>query len=335
MPCKTCFRSKQDGLTLVELMVAIALGIIVLLAVTTIFANNSSTRHEIERSSRQLENGRYALQLLASDIRLAGYLGEFYSTAAPAALPANPCSTALADIQAAFQLHVQGYDNGNNSLSCLPDYKAGTDVIVVRRGATCSSANPTETGCGAMVAGAPYLQVSGCRSQGGALQLPPGCPSDPAGYVLDTDTANFTLHRVGSSSLASVRRFLTHIYYVANNNVAGDGIPTLKRWELSGANNPVPLVEGIESIQFEYGIDSDGNGTPNSYGLPATVADWYNVVTVGINVLSRNETPSAGYKDTKTYMLGTTSVTAFNDAYRRHVFSTTVVLENPVGRRLP
>lgn len=316
--------NKQDGLTLIELMVAVTLGMLLLLGLATIFERNSSARNELERSSRQLENGRYALQLLSSDIRLAGYLGEFYATASPAAVPANPCSTVLTDLQTAYPLHVQGYNDGSGSLSCISDYKGG-DVIVVRRASTCSSANPADANCEAITATHPYFQASGC-----------GTDTVPA-FRLDTNTANLNLRKIGCSNAASQRRFLTHIYYVANNNVGSDGIPTLKRWELGSATNPVPLVEGIESLQFEYGIDSNDDGAPNSYSSsPATVGDWFNVVTVKIHLLARNETPSPGYVDSKFYMLGDTRLPAsgtFGDAYRRHAYSTTVILDNPAGRR--
>lgn len=315
---------KQYGLTLVELMIAVTLGLILLLGLATIYERNSVTRNELERSSRQLENGRYALQLLSSDIKLAGYLGEFYATTAPASLPANPCSNTLADLQSAFPLHVQGYDNGSGSLPCISDYKGG-DVIVVRRVSTCSAANPADTGCEAITSGLPYFQVSGCSTD-----------ATPT-FRLDTNIDNLILKKIGCTNTASQRRLLTHIYYVANNNLGSDGIPTLKRWELGSASNPVPLVEGIENLQFEYGIDSDGDGAPNSYSSsPATVGNWFNVVAVKIHLLSRNETQSLGYVDNKFYMLGDTRIPAsdtFGDAYRRHAYSTTIVLENPAGRR--
>lgn len=311
----------QKGLTLVELMVAITIGMIILLAMSIIYSNNSATRYEIERNSRQLENGRYALQVLTDDIRLAGFLGEYYTTTPPASLPANPCSTALADIQASFALHLQGYDDDNGGLACLSDYKADSDVIVVRRAATCTSANPAAAGCDAVSAGLPYIQVSGCST-------------DASAFGLAVDTTTLTLTKIDCTTVASQRRFLTHIYYIANNNLPGDGIPTLKRWELGGTNNPVPLVAGIENLQFEYGVDSDNNGAPNSYTSdPASVGNWYNVTTVAISLLSRNDSISPGYTDSKTYKLLNHPDLTFGDAYKRHVYSSTVILDNPAGRR--
>lgn len=312
---------RQAGLSLVELMIAITLGFVVLLALTTLFANNSRTRAEIERSGRQLENGRYAMQLLSADIRNAGYLGEYYNTSAPGALP-DPCATDASSLTTAATLHVQGYDNGYGGLSCLSDVKSGTDVIVVRRASSCSSANPQDSDCDAVVAGLPYLQSSGCST-------------DASSFRIDTSTSgNLTLKKIGCTNTASLRRFRTHIYYIANNNIGSDGIPTLWRAELgAGSFSRVPLVEGIENMQLQYGVDNNSDGIPDAYTTsPASVSDWYNVMTVNISLLSRNETTSLGYTDNKTYTLAGTTVTP-GGSYRRHVYSATVSLVNPIGRR--
>src|SRR5712691_6457768 len=86
---------RAAGLSLVELLVSIALGLMVLAGVIVVFANSSAARNELERSSRQIENGRYALELLSSDLRMAGFYGELGVglLPVPAAMP-DPCSTA-------------------------------------------------------------------------------------------------------------------------------------------------------------------------------------------------------------------------------------------------
>jgi type IV pilus assembly protein PilW len=59
-----------------------------------------------------------------------------------------------------------------------------------------------------------------------------------------------------------------------------------------------------------------------------------NLTAVRFYVLARGREPSQGHTDTKTYQLGSTAVPAFNDAFQRHVFMTTVRLPNISGRRL-
>src|SRR3546814_6299080 len=87
------------------------------------------------------------------------------------------------------------------------------------------------------------------------------CSSD----LLDTTATNLNRTKRDCSTAASKRRFLVHIYFLANNDKPGDGIHTLKRAELGAAGfTIVPLVEGIDALQFEFGIDTNGDGNPDA-----------------------------------------------------------------------
>ncbi len=330
---------RQAGLSLVELMVSITIGLMIMAGVLFVFANSSKTRTEMEKTARQIESGSYAMQLLRQDVGLAGYFGELPRTpAGPASLP-DPCATDLTSLQGAMGVHLQGYDNGSTIPSCLSDVKAGTDILVVRRAASCSSANPLDANCDAPVAGAWYLQVSGCS--GDPAPTAPSVQTIQPYLLLSDDTSSLTLKKIGCTAAARVVRYRTHIYFIANNNVSGDGIPTLKRWELG--TGIVPLVEGIENLQVEYGIDAQPaqpDGVPESFNAaPPGVTDWANVMAVDLHVLARNSTVSGGYQDTRTYSLGrnadgsANTAGPFNDAYKRHVFASMVRLANPAGRR--
>lgn len=345
----------QRGFTIAELMIAVALGLLILAGMTTLFVNNSKAQTEIEKANRQVENGRYAISLLAGDLRNAGFYGEFDPTelATPAALP-DPCAVAVADLKAALPLHVQGYDN-ISTLGCLTDVRAGTDVLVLRHAGTCIVGAPN---CDPASAGGPFFQASLCSNPS---ELDSGDPADH--YALDTDPAALTRHKrdcdqsAGSGTLAAIRKYETHIYFVANNDNAGDGIPTLKRAELGNSGGVValtvvPMVEGIDNLQFEYGIDTNGDGVPDLYAAnPATAngcaaadcaADnWRNVVTVKLNVLARNTEATFGFTDTKSFVLGNdasgnpNTVAAAGDHFKRHAFQAMVNLPNPSGRKIP
>jgi len=65
-------RTKR-GFSLVELMVALTIASLLLLGLATLFVNNSKARSELDKSSRQIENGRYAMQVLFDELRHAGY----------------------------------------------------------------------------------------------------------------------------------------------------------------------------------------------------------------------------------------------------------------------
>jgi type IV pilus assembly protein PilW len=345
------------GYTLIELMVSMAIGLIVLAALVTLFAGNSRQRAEIERANQQTENGRYALQLLSEDLRDAGYLGSFNpgtvagpnsQLVVPAALP-DPCLTDVPTLNSGISLAVQGYDNGAIVPGCLADVRAGTDILVVRRASTCAVGT---AGCDAQVAGDVYLQASGCNTE-----LTAGTY-----YVLDSSVPNLNLHRKDCVTAALIYQYRTHIYFIANNdklNPVPDGIPTLKRAELgNGTFNIVPLVEGIENLQLDYGLDTSVPTTgspavytadPNSYngcapggpGPTTCVSYWRNTVAVQVNLLARGQTPTQGYTDTKSYTLGLTAAGGaniagpFNDGYKRHTYSIVARLNNPAGRNSP
>jgi type IV pilus assembly protein PilW len=65
-------RRLQAGLSLVELMVSVTLGLMILSGVLVVFVNTSAARNEVERTTRQIENGRYASELLSEDFSSPG-----------------------------------------------------------------------------------------------------------------------------------------------------------------------------------------------------------------------------------------------------------------------
>jgi type IV pilus assembly protein PilW len=338
----TSSRSEHSGgFTLVELMVALAIASILLLALATMFINTSISRGELDKSSRQIESGRYAMQVLGDEIRHAGYYGVFAT--APTlpisitSLP-NPCLFDLTTVQQSIGLPLQGYAGASTSpITCLgtvAGYKASSGVIVVRRvDTTIAASAPTS----------PYFNIQTS-----------GCAGDSIAYVLDSyaNAGNFTLHSnaspgclpLVSAPTAKITPLYIRIFYVSTcsgtdcSASGADTVPTLKRIDITadGVGAPVAIVDGIEDIQFEYGIDSVGNdGTPDSYTGSPAFADWSNAMAVRVYMLARNVDSTSGYSDTKTYKLGSRTYTPSGTdvSYRRHAYSALVRLNNPSGRR--
>jgi type IV pilus assembly protein PilW len=340
-------RRSMAGVSIVELMIAMVLGLLILAGLASLFAGSSAARSEMERSSRQIENGRFAMELLGEDLRMAGFYGEFSvaTLGVPAALP-DACSTNVADWQAAMPLSIQGYDNGADFPPlCLPsNVKTGTDMLVVRRAANCEAGT---AGCEPLVGNAPYIQVSKCGEG-----TPPQSVATPYKMGLQGSTV-FDLNTRNCAALAGLRRYHSRIYYISNDNGDGASIPTLKRLELVGTRwVETPLVEGIEDLNIEYGIDwapAVPDGAPDSYTADPTnftaagctacnaVNNWANVVTARVNLLARNIDPSPNYVDTKRYMLGRDAggaeiVVSPGGPYRRHAYTGVVRVVN-VGQR--
>lgn len=318
----------QKGLSIVELMIGLTIGILMLAALTALLVNNTNSRAELDKTMQQIENGRYAMQLVGTELRHAGYYGEGMSVGnAPTALP-DPCLTALGDLKAALPVAIQGYSQPAVSpLTCLDsaNFKSGTDILVVRRAQTASvpaaSLDPASV----------YLQSLGTQFK----------------MDVGSNDTNFSLLDK-SGATAPIHPYTVQIYFVspcarpaAGVNCTGsadDGgfpRPTLKRLELTaGGWATTTLVEGIDHLALEYGIDNDNDGAPNVFtSAPGTVHNWANVVTVRMHMLARNTRESPEHKDEKTYNLGTVVIGPLNDRYRRHAYSEMVRLMNVSGRR--
>lgn len=342
---------RGQGLSLIELMIAIALGMVVVGALLALFLNVTRTNNEMAKMNRQIENGRFAIQLLQSDLVHAGFWGDFIpqfedrGVAVPGDVPKaipDPCK-APADWNADDRSNLIGIPVQADAGSCaaVASQAAGTDVLVVRH------AEPT-VGSAACGAGEVCFQASQC-----GLEI---TATPPQKYVFGT--TGHTLHKkdcvgtgsppvmpVTAGSTALMRKLISNIYYVRDDF-------TLMRSEyLNGAHQAAqPLIEGIQGFRVEYGIDNvgkngaavsytgavnRGDGVPDTYVscAPCTFDQLTNVVTARIHVLARSAEATPGYTDTKTYTLGNSVMGPFDDGFKRHVFTTTIRLVNPAGRR--
>ena len=315
------------GFSLIELLISLTLGLALLGGVVAIVGNTSRSHTELERNSRQVESGRYALQTLGDDIRHAGFFDQFYNYTPPGTLPlpctAGTSATVLAQLKTDMGLPIQGAAGASTApapftTTCLPNYKPNTDVIAIRRLST------VVTPPGAMVANQIYVQAHW----------------DAVKFDLGSNTGSFTFKKKDNVTPSDLREYLVRVYYISTCSKCSetkDEIPTLYRAELrAGTWNFLPIAEGIENMQLRYGLDADANGRPDDTGLvaaPASVTDWSNAMTVEVNLLARNLEPSPKYVNNKTYILGDVSVAAPGDAYRRRNFTSTVIAANPAALR--
>lgn len=336
------------GLSLVELLVAVALGMFILLAMIVLYGNVSRSNNEMTKTNQLIENGRFAMQLLQEDVQHAGFWGPL-DALTPTAVP-DPCLSYGAWPTGAprdayvinlLSVPVQGYSDGSIYATCgasLASVLPKSDVLIVRHAATCV----VGAGCEGAGDTGPHIQVSGCLTD----------PTQPA-YVVETtadmDARTPRIRTKGCVNEVPRRKVVTNIYYLANG---ATGIPTLMRMSYANGSFAAPqaLVEGIEAFKVEYGIDTLGSnglaitatnpadGNADVYqsctaGTPCGVNELTNVVSVKLHLLSRNLETTPGYTDDKAYAVGPLNIAAPNDSYKRHVFSTTVRLVNPSSRR--
>jgi len=344
-------KQMQCGFSLVEMMIAMTIGLMICAGLVTIFANTSNTQQELRRAAQQIENGRYAMDVLSQDFQVTGYFGSFRKIVAPATAP-DPCSLLLTDIQGSINLPVQAYNapsltaTASLPASCatyLPasNLQPGSDVVVIRRSDTQYVAKNAATTSGMVYSQANPSMIDVHVSNGATFDCTNRADGAAATVTRRLQTPNSTDICNGTASPAGyIRQLHVHIYFIAPCNIpstgslcdlAADGgkpIPTLKRLELTASAGAatfktVNIAEGIEFMKLAYGIDdtptavnSDtglvGDGSPDRYSLAPSLSDMSNIVTARIDMLVRNPEPSASFIDTKTYALGVDPVVNTN-----------------------
>ena len=338
------------GATVVEVMIGMALGMIVVAALGAVFASSINTRNEIERAGQQIESGRYALELLRDEIHQAGHFNGYTAGARQVVAACIPrAGVPLSAVNLGWQtspvqapLAIYGYAGADlpASETCLSNQKPNTDALILRR--VESSTITVAEATAATHANDYFMQTSACANSSVDTAGQPFVIASGGGSA----TASFTLHEKDCATSAPLRRLVIRAYYVGKCGVcsgSGDGIPSLRMAELSGAvATSVSLVEGIESMRVEYSLDSDHDGQIDAVrrcksGIdPCTAADWASVVAVQVRLLARNLSPSAGYRDTKTYDMGLAgTIPAPNDAYKRHLYGAQILAFNLAGLHEP
>lgn len=329
--------ARQRGMTLVEVMVAMTIGIILLLALGGLFANSTRVFKVNDEFSRMQENGAYALNTIGADLRMAGFYGHMATNdlTIPVAIAiTNDCGTnwAINFAQALGTDTLAG-------MSCInsANFLTGSFILVVR-GATGIAVLPA-----ALNAGTLYVQ------------------SDPSGGILfrgdqyaGLGTPPKRLFLGGTE--APIYPYLARAYYLRPCSrptgtggaclASDDGnqpIPTLVRQELAGTTmSEVAIAEGIEAVRILYGLGTGGTGAPVTYTETPTAAQFAErVVTARISLLVRSPKPSNDYDDrSRSYDLdgdGTAEVNCQEDGlpcnYHRHVFTQSFQVRN-IAQRL-
>lgn len=117
---------KQHGLTLVELLIAMALGIFLMAGVLQVFLGSKQTFTTINAQSHMQENGRFAMDFLARTVRHGGYTTQINIDEVMD--PTLRRETFLAQGEFAEGTAVAGINNAVGE----PGVKADTDVVRVR-----------------------------------------------------------------------------------------------------------------------------------------------------------------------------------------------------------
>ncbi len=333
---------REKGLSLVELMVAVVVGVILIGGVVQIYVGSKGTYRTQDALSRLQENGRYALNLLASDIRASGFRGCL----SPKRGAEDVTIIANAPVPDIFSgsNSVNGYENTSGQ-SWTPSLPTGTsqvlddtDAITVQHGGSCgakltgnmATANANvqidaSNTCG-FAAGEAIL-ISDCEQSDlfRATNVSQGSGKITIAHANSQNTTNrlSKLYRDDSELL----KFTTSTYFIRNDTTSQ--VPSLWRLNGTGAtggNNPSPLVEGVENLQVVYGYDNGADGEPDQYIKANAVGNWEKVVSVRMTLLLRSIDPV--HITNQTYTFAAAGDKTYTDRFTHQEVQMTVDLRN-------
>ncbi|MGB0218762.1 MAG: PilW family protein [Sinimarinibacterium flocculans] len=318
-------RARSAGLSLVELMIGMALGLILVLGVTQIFISNKQG-YRVQESNAQLqENARFALEHIGRILRHADFWAGVDAAnvlvRASAATPsgASTCNSAwILDVSTGLR----GYDGGTAPpIDCIAsaNYVPNTDVVVSRY------ADPAEVLLDSQIA---TLQGSGSRAA--LLRTLPGqygilfnaFGSSPNGWSAVAGSTSSPMYRVNDTIDGYFNHVMrTDVLFLrpcstkasSNCTTSSDGgtpTPTLvvNRLTANGSSPPglveTPLVEYVEQLQLQYGIDTNADKAVDRYYSASAMplAAWSQVIMVRAGVIVRGPAVD-NFTDTDSYAL--------------------------------
>ncbi|WP_028117988.1 PilW family protein [Ferrimonas senticii] len=314
---------RQCGLTLVELLLALLIGLFVVGGSYSIFSMSASSVQSTGQYTQLQDSSRMALRMLQEDLSQAGFFADMTgidlvngsNLLAIPAVTGTDCN-GVGTNNRSFPSGVGHFRTlwaftagGSTGISCLTAISAGSDVLQIKR----------------------LL---------GPEQAPGSEQADRYYFINNLSQGRFYNGGSGTPTLAGGRvwQYQHRVYYVADDN----GVPTLYRRSLSSTDlmgSAEALVAGVEEIRYQFGIDADGDSVVDSYLTAAQVSNdiWDQVgdnriVAVRINLLLRsndsdNSMPTSG--STSYQMAGSTRMIVA-DQHRRSLLSATVMLRNPI-----
>lgn len=326
---------RQQGLSLIELMIAMTVGLVMTGAVLQVYVQSSSSYRLQDELSYIQENGRYALSEIIKELRMAGY-----SSCGGAAKIANSVENG-ADVNFASGLIGYGVDSTDNNVAAgavaVTDYPAvlanawdGTDALQIYKADPNSalhvtSHNPNSAtihikGTHEYLRDKILLMANESCDQIGIFSISgPTNAAGGAGHIVHNtgtpgDIDNCTKSLGGNftcsagtqdpkeygpgSRVMSVDGLL---YYIRNSG--SDALtPGLYKDVLGGGTEEV--VQGVENMSIAFGLDTDNDGVANQYLTARNVQEsqWGNIMSARVSLVmrSRNEVDGAFVRKTLT-----------------------------------
>lgn len=302
--------AKQQGFSLVELLITMALGLLLSVGLIDLYISNQKTYHLTQTLARMQEDARAAMQIMRRDIRMAGYVGC-----------GRLDEIVLHSVDEINKTRLVGWHDGRSTSSMrLPmtqqNLKPNSDMLLLQ------SAEPNT------------VAVTSTSNDKIQFAKKPDFETGDSLLISDCHKADIFRfnqpHFLEPYTAAEVSRWQKIIYYLAEterNNKNAKPIYALYRRDLNGpATAQSELIGGVEDLQVQYG-EATSAGSYIRYVDAEHVQDWQAVRSVKIALLLVSD--AAVHHTPQTYvLLGKT----YQAADKRHygVWQTTVMLREPM-----
>ena len=323
---------KQNGLTLIELMIAITLGSIVTILLISLFINSKQSYRTQENLSRLQENGRFAMTFISQDIRMADYWGCLAPDAATPNLDNNIDNTFFDIVEAGASGAILGTNNNADNGDLIED---GTDTITLK-GASTSSAGAVVMATMVNSNTPVTIQNTHSFSQGQPVLIS-NCTNGDLFVIINAAASATTLaHGVGASQNTDVAfrqayGTAAHVYHLnfARYTIQTSDLGEPALFRSINNNAAVELVEGVEDMQILYGEDTDvtKDGIANTYRSVNDVVNMDDVVSVRVSLVVRTLDDNVTTDNISYTIPGQATVTP-GDRRMRHVFTSTFAIRN-------
>ena len=327
---------RQRGLSLIELMVAMSIGLFLLAGAISVLAKGRDLYRTNDAAARLQETARYAMSTIEADLRMANYWGlnsradlvengPALDTANPPAvdptytLPAGLTAYAgtIDSCGAMWAIKLPAYVEGSNNAygyncAAFGTAVAGSDQLTVRRTST------TAIAAGGLAASAGQIKVQTSRVQGSLF----ADGSLPTGF---------------SAALSETRALVANGYYVSQSSDQDAATPSLRRKQLAFAGGApaiqdLEIVPGVEDLQVEFGLDLNNDQNADYFVTPgAAIPAGDAIVAVRVWLLVRAEDPEFSFTDNRSYSYSDRSGGAAytpGDNFRRVLVTKTIALRN-------
>ena len=350
-------RNKNSGVSLVELLIAMTLGLILISSMIAVFSGNKRSSELNSATADLQESARYALEQISRDARMSGFLGCLTDPGAVNVIGDTAPSTdllrtaAIGSVVVSSQVwspNIPGFTPPDTNLA-----KAGTHTLSLQYAGPDStrlaqimgsatipnpSANIITFGTAGLASGdlavisncefGELFQVSDLTNAGANQSFSHAATSN-------SDTGAFNRAYGDAATITETRlmKFHANIYYVAENgqqNNSGDNLFSLYQQSLpydSIDNPPVELVTGVEDFRVSYGISDSVSGGVRyvSADSPLFNPARVNSIRVGLLMVSYDEVSEVN--DNNTYVLSGSTITPSTAA-------TSGIDTHPVDRRI-